>query len=74
MSRFIAVGKLINKSQRAKVTGVGEDDDGGDQKRKKNGERFQSRFSFSEIAFCTTSILAARRKAMAFSSVRYATS
>ena len=70
MSRFIAVRKGVHKSQRAEMAAVSEDDDGNDQKRKKYSDRFQSRFSFWEIAFCTTSILAALRKAMAFSSVR----
>ena len=70
MSRFIAVGEAIHKSDHAELTGVGEDDDGEDQERKKNGDDFQSRFSFWEIPFCTTSMFAALRKAMAFSSVR----
>ena len=74
MPRFIAVGKFVHESQPTELTGVGEDDHDNDREREKNGERFQSRFSFSEIAFCVTSIRAAWRKAMAFSSVRYATS
>ena len=46
MSRLVAIRKGVYESQRAEMTAVGEDDDGDDQERKKNSERFQSRFPF----------------------------
>lgn len=46
MSRLVAVGKLIDESQRAELTGVRKDDDEDDQEREKYSDRFQSRFSF----------------------------
>lgn len=70
MSDLVSVRELIDISQRAEMTRVGENDDEDDQEREYDSEDFQVCTSLWEIDFFTNSIPAALMNAMAFSSVR----